>query len=110
MKQTSLLISLALAGMLGHSTAMAAPTAVATWNFNGTLAADEPSVAALTAIDPLGTSAFITDSVFGVPLVQVWINNLHDCAATGRCGFDFDECHLYSPAAKLISWPGIRQT
>lgn len=66
MKQTTLLISLALAGMLGHSTAMAAPMAVATWNFNGTLAADEPSVAALTAIDPLGTSGFITDSVFGI--------------------------------------------
>ena len=39
--------------------------AVATWNFNGTLAADEPGVA-LTAIDPLGTSAGLSPTVFGI--------------------------------------------
>ncbi|MBL8469763.1 MAG: PEP-CTERM sorting domain-containing protein, partial [Methyloversatilis discipulorum] len=43
----------------------AAPTAVATWNFNNTLAADEAGKPALTVIDPLATSGFMMDTVFG---------------------------------------------
>lgn len=43
----------------------AAPSAVATWNFNNTLAADEAGKPALSVIDPLGTSGFVMDTVFG---------------------------------------------
>lgn len=43
----------------------AAPTAVATWNFNKTLAADEAGKPALSVIDPLATSGFMMDTVFG---------------------------------------------
>ena len=47
--------------------AQAAPVAVATYDFStGTLAAAEPGAAALVAINPAGTNAFITDTVFGV--------------------------------------------
>lgn len=45
--------------------ASASSTPVASWNFNNTLAADQAGVAALTAIDPLGQSGFMTDTVFG---------------------------------------------
>lgn len=53
-------------GLLATSAAHALPVAVATWDFNGTLAANEGGVPALTAINPLGTNAFVTDTVFGV--------------------------------------------
>lgn len=45
--------------------ASAGPVAVATYEFNNTLDANEAGVAALTAIDPLLQNAFITDAVFG---------------------------------------------
>lgn len=58
-----------LAGVIGLSAASivaAAPVAVATYDFDdGTLNADEAGVSALTAIDPLGQNAFITDNVLG---------------------------------------------
>lgn len=59
-----LVLGIAAATVAGA--AAADPTPVATWSFNGTLAADEPGVAALTAIDPLGQNSFMTDTVFGV--------------------------------------------
>jgi len=52
-------VGLALAGA-AHSA-----TPVATWNFDNSLAAVEPGVPALTAIDPLGRSGFVVDNVFG---------------------------------------------
>jgi hypothetical protein len=59
------LVALA-AGSLFSATASADPVPVATWNFNNTLAADQPGVAALSAINPLGLNSFMTDTVFGV--------------------------------------------
>ena len=38
---------------------------VATYTFSNTLAAEQTGVAALTAVDPLGTSGFQTATVFG---------------------------------------------
>ncbi|MBV8036512.1 hypothetical protein [Roseateles sp.] len=52
--------------LLASAQAFALPTPLATWNFNGTLAAAEAGAPALTAIDPLGANAFVTDMVFGV--------------------------------------------
>ena len=68
MKTTNALasLSLAAAALLASTAALALPTAVATWNFSGTLTASEAGAPALTAIDPLGTNAFVTDTVFGV--------------------------------------------
>ena len=42
-----------------------ADSLVAAYTFNNTLAAVEPGVAALTAVDPLGTSGYQTEDVFG---------------------------------------------
>lgn len=52
------------AGMVLAGAAHAA-TPVATWNFANSLAAVETGAPALTAIDPLGRSGFIMDTVFG---------------------------------------------
>jgi hypothetical protein len=46
-------------------------------------------------------------------LVQVGIDHAHDGTAARGCRFKFDQCHDIYPcslAAKLISWPGARQT
>jgi len=66
MKLSRLLLSTALlaAFVQGHATA-ADPVPVATWHFNNTLAADESGAPSLTALDPLGTSGFMLDEVFG---------------------------------------------
>lgn len=62
MKIKTALLALSL---LGAGAVNAAPVAVATWNFDHTLAAMESGAPALTAIDPLGQNAFVTDTVFG---------------------------------------------
>ena len=59
------LVAIAALGIFTAGSVLASPTPVATWNFNNTLAADEPGVSALTAIDPLAANGFITDTVFG---------------------------------------------
>lgn len=45
--------------------AFAAPAPVATYRFEDSLAAEEPGVPALVAVDPLGLSGFVTADVFG---------------------------------------------
>jgi hypothetical protein len=56
-----------VAGLVLSGAALAdTPVAVATWNFNNTLAADGSGAPALTAINPLGLNSFMTDTVFGV--------------------------------------------
>lgn len=64
MKYVSIL-SIVVAGIFWGA-ANAAPVPIATWDFNNTLAADEPGVPALIAIDPLGKNRFMTDDVLGV--------------------------------------------
>jgi hypothetical protein len=68
---------------------------VATYTFNDTLAAQQPGVAALTAVDPLGTSGFQSATVFGN--LQ---NTYHfDGAATppaDQGGLDFNTTGLVS--------------
>ncbi len=58
-------IKLWVAGLALFSANAMAATPVATWNFNNSLAANEAGAPALTAIDPMGTSGFMTDTVFG---------------------------------------------
>lgn len=52
-------------GLLATAAVHATPVAVATWNFNHSLAAMESGAPALTAINPLGQNGFATDTVFG---------------------------------------------
>ena len=54
---------LLLGGLLGGPAA--AQTPVATYQFADTLAADQPGVAALTAVDPQGMNSFSTATIFG---------------------------------------------
>ena len=51
--------------LLATTSGAFAATAVATYRFNNTLAADQPGSPALTAIDPLGASGFENDTVLG---------------------------------------------
>ena len=64
MKYVSIL-SIVVASILCGA-ANAAPIPIATWDFNNTLAANEPGAPALTAIDPLRKNHFMTDDVLGV--------------------------------------------
>ena len=58
-----------------------------------------------------GLALALEQRVMRPPLVEVRIDDLDDRAAAGRGRFDFDQCHyLFSPAAKLISWPGFSDT
>lgn len=63
---------LVFAGVL-PSGALAA-TAVGTYEFNNTFAADQPGAPALTAVNPTGTSQFQTDTVLGQTR-PVWFFN-----------------------------------
>src|SRR5580704_146861 len=68
---------------------------VATYTFNNTLAAQQTGVAALTAVDPLGTSGFQTATVFGNLQTTYQFNG----AATpvlDQGGLDFDTTGLIS--------------
>lgn len=65
MKKIIASLTTAAAALLVSTSVLAAATPIATWNFNGTLAAAEGGMPALTAIDPLGLNAFVTDTVFG---------------------------------------------
>lgn len=65
MKSKILQAVVALIAMLSAGGVFAIPIPVATYNFNGTLAADEIGASALTAIDPLGANLFRTETVFG---------------------------------------------
>lgn len=66
MSRFTLALSFGVIASCCAASAQAAPVAKATWSFNNTLAADEATAPALTAIDPLGQSGFVTDTVFGV--------------------------------------------
>jgi hypothetical protein len=60
---------------------------------------------------PAVFDCFSTSEATGAPLCRFGIDDLDDRAAAGGSRFDFNECHIaYSPAAKLISWPGFRHT
>ncbi len=68
---------------------------VASYTFNNTLAAVQSGVAALTAVDPLGTSGFQTTTVFGVSQTTYHF----DGAATpvgDQGGLDFNTTGLIS--------------
>jgi len=75
----------------------AAPTPLATWNFNGTLAAAEAGAPALTAINPLGSNAFVTDMVFGVSQTVYQFNG-NASPASQQAGLSVSTLGLLSAA------------
>lgn len=86
-----------LASLATCAAAASAATAVATYTFDGTLAAAEPGAPALVAIDPLAQNAFETAVVFGnSQTVYRWSGNAADTAqhaglmldATGLTSYD----------------------
>jgi hypothetical protein len=78
---------------LGVALIPAQASLVATYTFNNTLAAQQAGVAALTAVNPLGTSGFQTSTVFG----NLQTTYHFDGAATPTAdqgGLDFDTTGL----------------
>src|SRR5471032_854200 len=59
--------ALSIAAIALCSAAQATPTPVAQYDFNGTLASSVVGAPALGAVDPLGESGFVTDTVDGTP-------------------------------------------
>jgi Concanavalin A-like lectin/glucanases superfamily/PEP-CTERM motif len=72
-----------------------ADSLVATYTFNNTLAAVQPGVAALTAVDPLGTSSYQTANVFGTDQTTYHFDGAASPPAD-QGGLDFDTTGLLS--------------
>jgi hypothetical protein len=81
--------------MLSTGGALAVPVPVATYNFNGTLAADEAGAPALSAIDPLALNHFRTETVFGNSRT-VYRFDGNNVPATQQAGLVFEPGTLLS--------------
>ncbi len=85
---------------LGLSVSAMIPVAhadlVATYAFNNTLAAQQSGVGALTAVDPEGTSAFVSANVFGNTQTVYHFDGVNSPPAD-QGGLDFDATGLLSP-------------
>jgi hypothetical protein len=68
---------------------------IAAYTFNNTLAAVQPGVAALTAVDPLGTSAYQTATVFGTSQTTYHFDGSASPVAD-QGGLDFNTTGLIS--------------
>ena len=98
-RSRALLITALLLAGLAH----AAPVAVATYDFStGTLAAAEPGAAALVAIDPAGTNAFMTDTVFGVTKTVYRFDGTPDKPAGNQGGLSLNTTGLLTSKAYSI--------
>lgn len=78
-----------------------AATPVATYEFNNTFAADQGGVPALTAVDPLGTSTFTTDTVLGVSR-PVWAFNGAASPPSQQAGVSVNTTSLISPQSYSV--------
>lgn len=68
---------------------------VATYEFNNTLAADQAGVASLSAVDPLATSGFVNDTVFGHSRAVYAFNGLNS-PVTDQGGLSLNTTGLVS--------------
>jgi hypothetical protein len=71
-------------------------TEVARYEFNNSFAADQSGVPDLVQTDPLGTSAFVTDTVFGSPRT-VWAFNGAASPVTSQAGVTLNTTGLLTP-------------
>lgn len=87
LRKTSMLLG--AVGFLALTFAGQAATLKATYTFNNTLASQEAGPAALTATDPLGTSGFISDSVYGNTRTVYGFNG--NTLGTQQAGLSFQD-------------------
>jgi len=76
-------------------------TAVATYDFNNNFIANEGGAPALSVTDPLGTSAFSTDTVFGSPRT-VWNFNGAASPVTDQAGVTLNTTGLVAPESYSV--------
>jgi hypothetical protein len=78
-----------------------AATAVATYQFNNTFAADQPGAPALVPTDPLAASGFVADNVFGVNQ-QVWSFDGNAAPVDQQAGLTLDTTGLVAPTSYSV--------
>jgi hypothetical protein len=78
-----------------------AATAVATYQFNNTLAADEAGAPALVPTDPLAASGFVADNVFGVNQ-QVWSYHGNENPTNQQAGLTLNTTGLVAPTSYSV--------
>jgi len=83
------IIFFGISSFLLPGSALATVSPVATYLFNNTLAAQEPSVVSLNQEDPLGTNGFMSDTVFGQTR-QVYQFNGNPTPETQQAGLSLD--------------------
>jgi hypothetical protein len=94
-----------LGGILATVTAGAARAdlvPVATYGFQNTFAADQSGVASLTAVDPLGTSGFVTDTLYGQTR-QVYNFNGQASPPANQSGLTVNTTSLISPTVYSVA-------
>jgi hypothetical protein len=84
---------LAVGLLLAMASNVFAATAVATYRFNSTLAADQLGAPALTKIDPLGLSGFENDTVLGA-MRPVWRFEGNENPTNQQAGFTINTAGL----------------
>jgi len=90
------LLLFALIASEAVAAAVVATTAVATYRFNNNFNADEDGVPALIPTNPLGTSAFVPDIVFGQPR-PVWSFDGNAVPANQEAGLTLNTTDLVVP-------------
>jgi hypothetical protein len=92
----------AIVGVLSGFAGIAnAATAVATYEFGNTFAANEAGQPALTAVDPLGTSIFATDTVLG-SVRSVWQFNGIALPPTSQAGLTVNTTGQITPESYSV--------
>lgn len=93
------LIAIVLLISLEESAVAATPSA--TYRFNDTFNADEPGLPALVPVDPIGASAFQTDSVFGVGR-RVWSFDGDASPGDLQAGLTLSTAGIVSPTSYSV--------
>src|SRR5690242_10055736 len=78
-----------------------AATAVATYQFNNSFAADQAGPPAMVAVDPLGTSIFQTDTVLGQSRT-VWSFNGNNSPPSQQAGLTVNTTGLIPPQSYSV--------
>jgi PEP-CTERM motif len=89
-----------IVSILAPGAARASQVAVATYQFQNTLAADQSGVASLTAVNPLGTSEFVTNTLFGQTRQVYAFNGSSNPADQG--GLTVNTTNLISPTSYSV--------
>lgn len=88
-----------VAGSIGAAAALTK----ATYEFNNTFAANEAGAPAMSSVDPLGTSAFVTDTVLGEPHT-VWQFNGNNSPPDQQAGLTVNTTGLVTPTSYSVDF------